>query len=141
MSLKNLPNEGNSKWQMYTGSYFVTLNSGGWIRFPRQLRYFMYLNNAIGHLNIVAVKDDPALFWLVSDVIAIPKDGDLLVSSCECEFAVKGKFDKMKNGEIKLRIPIELRKSYDLSKGAQIVLLGCEDRVEVWREEEFNLDA
>ena len=137
---------------MLTGSYNVKLNSGGWIRFPRKLRCEILTDWLIDGFDLIGYKDgDMALFTLakpvegstypdVIEVIAGSGDCEIQPSKTEAERMIRHGFDKDNPPPVKLRIPIGIRRRHLLKPGEELVIIGVDSYIEVWRASDLVKD-
>ena len=135
---------------MLAGSYNVKLNSGGWIRFPRGLRYKALTNWWINSFDLIRYKNrDMSLFTLVKPVEGnpYPDSIEIITSSEKCELQpvkveaekmIRQGFNKYNPPPVKLRIPIDIRKRFHLKPGEELVIIGVNSYIEVWRASDLE---
>ena len=134
---------------MLFGIYNIKLNSGGWIRFPRNLRYYTLTKWITNHFVLGRIKDaDEGLFWLFLEPIELlPELVEILADSDNCDIQpnkaeamemIRNGINKANPPSFKLRIPIELRKEYRLKPGEELIVIGVGNHIEVWRLSDFE---
>ena len=139
---------------MITGTYFIKLNSGGWIRFPRNWRYDILTGWLPNHFGLGRYKtEDEGLFRLFpwqeeySQKYDLHEVFDYLIDSDNLEIRpnkeeaielISRGFNTKNPPPVRLRIPIEIRRAYHLKPGEELVVLGLQDSIEVWRKVDYE---